>query len=268
MLLNFEKKKLYPTQKFSSALKNFITPLKKYKKKKINLFSKKKKFSFKFKRKFLTKKQLDLLKKKKFLDFIKRRTVFMRIWCKSLPYIKRDLLQGREKVWDKFFFFTNLNFFSLNKIRKQHYALLKICAKVIRRDVYFTKKYKKVLPSITRKKIHFCRIKVTESNIFVTLNNKRGQVLFCLAGGFFKAKRKRHVLSTTTTFKMGELLLKNIRRRKLKKIYLFLEAPSKNFLIKPILRLLRREKRIHYSFMLNLPSQAHNGCRFRRLRRK
>jgi hypothetical protein len=156
----------------------------------------------------------------------------------------------------------------LHKMKKDRYLELysdKVLFNCNLRAFFLQRRYYKV---IKQRKIIFCFLTKTRTNIFLTAITNKGKVLFKASGGSFKAKKRRLVLSTVTSVKLAEFFLKKIKRYRLNFIYFFLNIYLRSYLLKPFFFTLKRNKKLCVKQVIGIQRFSHNGCRFRKLQRK
>lgn len=117
---------------------------------------------------------------------------------------------------------------------------------------------------------NFCFINQTRTNIYITLCNYKGNVIFSGSGGILKVRKRREAVSTEVAIKIANAIAKCILNFSLKKVCLVYRVFPKTFFIKPFLREIKKisKRAFKFRYYLNLPKIAHNGCRFRKKKRK
>lgn len=164
----------------------------------------------------------------------------------------------------------------LNRIKNRYkvYKLLKLKAFLYFGKTSFRKRgpigvniFKDIRRKVTT---NFCFINQTRTNIYITLCNYRGNVIFSGSGGILKVRKRREAVSTEVAIKIANIITGCILNFSLKKVCLIYRVFPKTFFIKPFLREIKKisNRTFKFRYYLNLPKIAHNGCRFRKKKRK
>jgi len=135
---------------------------------------------------------------------------------------------------------------------------------------YSKNKFKNIL--LVRRsisKLGYCVLNVTLSNIFVTLTNSKGDVLFAKSsGGLKNVKGRKEKCGIYAAEYLGKLLSLFALKKGLRYIFIRLMSTLSNKNLQVLLYTLMRDLRVKVIGFQNYYPYAHNGCRLKKAPRK